>query len=419
MRILITLLLTACVALLHAGGFQINEHGAKAMAMGNAFTAVANDASAVYFNPAGICFLGDSKIMGGFSIIKPEATFRGPLPYSIDEYKLEEQYFNPINFYYTTQLNEDFAFGFAVNNPFGMGTKWEEDWVGKYLAIETELRTFFFTPAVSFKIYENFSFGASISYVYADVLIKKAKSLAPFDGEDAIVELTGDDNKTYGYSFSLMYKPLDNLSLGLNYKSQVDLQFEGEADIEAPSNLEAILPYGDINANLDLPANLLFGVSYNPIEELTIALDYQYVWWSSYDEMKVTFTENEDWTTVSERDYDNSYILRGGVDYSFMNYENEFLKNLSLRCGLFYDNHPVKDNMAEPSLPDSDRLGFNYGLGYTFLENFNIDLAYLFLRFDEKKINDSDVSYTDGFTPFNGVYNAITHVAAINLSYKF
>lgn len=394
---------------LYGGGFQINEHGARAMAMGNAFTALADDASAVYFNPAAITYIEKDQVMAGFSLIKPEATFRGPFP-AVDEYKLEEQYFNPINLYYITKLNEEFSFGLALNNPYGMGTKWDEDWVGRFISVETELKTFFLTPSFSFRIYDNLSMGIGLSYVYADVLIGKKSSTEPFVGE-ADVELTGDDGASYGYTVSMMYKPLDNLSFAATYKSEVNLEFEGEADVDGPSQLSPILPKGDISANLDLPANLFLGAAFSPIESINLTADFQYVWWSSYNELAVSFRENEDWNTSSIRDYQDTYILRAGAEWWST---DEF----ALRAGIFYDKHPVKDHLAEPSLPDSDRLGFNYGLGYTFNDRFTIDLAYLYLRFDEKKIENSEVSYTSGDAPFNGVYNAITHVVGINLSYN-
>ena len=50
-------------SLLFAGGFQINEHGARAMALGNAFTAIANDASAVYWNAAGLSYLNGTQLI--------------------------------------------------------------------------------------------------------------------------------------------------------------------------------------------------------------------------------------------------------------------------------------------------------------------------------------------------------------------
>ncbi|PID27237.1 MAG: hypothetical protein CR982_06475 [Candidatus Cloacimonadota bacterium] len=407
-KLIITLLFFVLSTSLLGGGFQINEHGARAMSMGNAFTALADDASAVYFNPAAITFLEKDQIMVGFSIIKPEATFRGPFP-ATTEYKLDNQYFNPINLYYAKKLNEDFSFGLALNNPFGMGTKWDEDWVGRFLSVESDLKTFFLTPSFSFKIFPNLSMGFGVSYVYGDVLIERKFSNAPFEGEGDM-KLEGDDAASYGYSVSMLYKPMDNLSFGFKYKSEVGLEFEGEAKVVAPNQLLPIIPKGDIAANLDLPADLLIGVAYSPVDYINLTAELQYVWWSSYDKMYIRFLENESWNKSSPRDYKDTYILRTGVEWLVNN-------ELALRSGIFYDKHPVKDKMAEPSLPDSDRLGLNFGFGYRFLDNFNVDFAYLFLRFDEKRIDETETSYTNGDAPLTGVYNAITHVLALNLSY--
>ena len=115
--------------------------------------------------------------------------------------------------------------------------------------------------------------------------------------------------------FQCYIKPLVNLSFGATYKSEVNLEFEGEADIDAPSQLTSILPRGDIRANLDLPANLFLGAAYSPIESVNITAELQYIWWSSYDKMEVDFLENEDWNTSSLRDYQDTYILRGGVEW--------------------------------------------------------------------------------------------------------
>ena len=71
----------------------------------------------------------------------------------------------------------------------------------------------------------------------------------------------------------------------------------------------------------------------------------------------------------------------------------------------------------EPSLPDSDRIGFNIGLGYKITPNISVDLAYMFLRFTERTIEKSEVDYTSGVAGFNGTYNSSAHLLGLNFSY--
>ncbi|MDP2036266.1 MAG: outer membrane protein transport protein, partial [Ignavibacteria bacterium] len=106
------------------GGFQINEHGARAMGMSGAFTGLANDPSALFFNGAGITQLSGTRLMLGVTLISPTAGFRGPSP-SITEYKLKDQLFNPVTFYLTHQATDWLYFGISFNNQYGLGTKWD------------------------------------------------------------------------------------------------------------------------------------------------------------------------------------------------------------------------------------------------------------------------------------------------------
>ena len=92
-------------------------------------------------------------------------------------------------------------------------------------------------------------------------------------------------------------------------------------------------------------------------------------------------------------------------------------ESFDLRGGILYDSSPVKDEWVEPSLPDASRWGFNIGFGYKFTPNLVLDLAYMYLRFDERTIENSNVDYTSGIAGFNGVYNSSAHLLGINLSY--
>lgn len=410
---LITILYTGTIS---AGGFQINEHGARAMAMAGAFTGLANDPSAVFFNPAGITQLTGTNIMAGVTFIKPISTFRGPSP-SVTEWELEDQIFNPINFYVTHQLSNDLHVGFGVNNPYGLGTLWDENWVGKYMAIETEIRTFFFNPVISYKISDQLSIGVGPVFAFGDVLISRktrSGSLNPFN-KDVFIELSGDGT-AWGFSAGLLYKPLNELSLGLSYRSETKFSFEGDANVEGPDQFKPLLPAGAISAPLSTPQNITFGLATSLMSNLIVTADFQYIGWSSYDKLELTFDDVVDenggkLVQTSVRDYDDTWIARLGGEYNLD-------ESWDLRGGIFFDNNPVKDERVDPTLPDSDRWGFNLGFGYKITEQLSFDFAYLFLRFSERKINNSLEEYSTGDAKFNGVYNSTAHLFGLNFSYS-
>ncbi len=382
--------------------------------MGGAFTALANDPSAVFFNPAGLTQLSGTHILGGVTLIKPSSTFRGPSP-SIQEWKMDDQIFNPINLYVTHQFNEDFSAGLSINNPYGLGTLWDENWIGKYLAIETEIRTFFFTPVVAYKISDNLSIGGGPVITYGDVIIHRKSDILPFEG-DAVIELEGTGTG-FGYTAGVLFKPTNELSLGLTFRSEVEMNFEGDANVTAPSQLGPALPTGKIKAPLTTPLNVTFGLAALMSPELTLTADFQYVGWNSYDKLEVEFLDFKDENgdnliQSSIRDYGNGWIGRLGGEYKFD-------ESLDIRAGVFYDSNPVKDEKLDPTLPDADRLGFNIGFGYRFSESLSVDLAYLFLRFEERKITNSEEEYSPGSAKFNGVYNSSAHLLGINFSYSF
>ena len=389
-----------------ASGFQINEHGARGMAMAGAYTALALDGSALYFNPAGLSQLNGTQIMVGATLISPSVTFRGVAP-SIDESSLKSAVFTPINVYLTHKLNDDWAFGFGVNNQYGLGTTWDDNWIGKYLAIDTEIQTFYFTGAAAYKFSDKLSLGVTASYVYGNVSIVKKQSLAPFNA-DATIDLSGTAG-SFAYSVGLLYKPTDMLNIGLDFRSSSKLNFSGTADVSAPSALLSLIPSGDVEAPLTTPFNATVGLAIFPSKELTVSADFQYVGWSSYDKLEVTFVKSNVVST-SIRDYSDGWIARLGAEYAITD-------NFDLRGGFLYDNNPVKDELVEPTLPDADRIGLNVGVGYKITPNLSIDLAYLFLRFAERKIENSQVDYTNGAAGFNGTYNSFAHLFGLNLSY--
>ena len=205
--------LVVCIAL--GGGFQLNEHGARAMDQGGAFAARADDPSAIYFNPAGLGFQGSSIYLGS-TLIMPKVSFFGPTNYSMNtETKMVDQTFTPINVYGTYAITDNIHVGIGVNNPYGLGTEWPSGWIGQYVSQKIDLQSFFFTPTLAYKVNDQLSIGLGFNYVTGSVTMKLASSI-PFNSPPPIVSL---DLKATGMGFNagIIYKLTPEISLGASY----------------------------------------------------------------------------------------------------------------------------------------------------------------------------------------------------------
>ena len=391
---------------LYAGGFQLNEHGARAMGLGGAFTAVADDPSAVYFNSAGLTQLSGWNFMIGTALIAPNSAFRGVAP-QITEYKTSPQTFVVPNGYATYRVNNEWAVGLGFDVPFGLGTEWPSDWPGRYLALKTDVRTYTISADVAYKLIENLSVSAGFQYSFADVTITEKSPQTPFPG-DAFVTLDGKDNSAFGYKFGVLYKPINKLSFGASFHSQIKYDFKGTATTVGASQLASELPAGGITANLTTPFNFTIGAAYEVMPELRLSTDFQYVGWSSYDTLAIDFANVP--RVASLRLYDDSFIIRLGAEYKYN-------PDLSFQGGVYFDNNPVKPEYINPSLPDANRICFSLGVNYKFTPNLSAGVSYLFIRSSELTVTNSKEFYS-GNTPFNGTYNSFANLGSISILYS-
>jgi long-chain fatty acid transport protein len=411
-RLLLLLVLTTLItANLFAGGFQLNIRGAKAVAMGGAFTAIADDPSAVYWNAAGLGFLKGTNIMFSTHLVAPQTKFRGVTPL-VDQYRSENRVFFPTHLFASHTINDQWAVGLGFTQPFGLGTTWDENWPGKYLAIETGLTTYVVSPVVSFKPIETLSISAGFLYGFANVKITRKSPLSSLFADDAFVELEGSDKFAYGFNAGLMFRPKDFISIGASYSSEMEYEFEGTASTIAPSQFATQVPSGNITASLTTPQNIAAGIAVDVTKELKLSAEYQYIGWSSYDTLAVDF-EDETFTDIaSPRLYKNSYILRFGAYYRL----NE---QVGLMGGFYFDNMPVDPENLNPSLADSDRLGFSAGIDAQLFEKLKIVGSYLFISAKELTVDNSTQVYTPGGSKFNGTYNSIANIFSLSFIYSF
>ncbi len=421
---LVTVLLAAAALvgapLAHGSGFLIYEHGAAAMAMGGAFVAVANNASTLFHNPAGMAFLPGTQISAGATFIIPTGSLRLPnYPTGAVTLNQADQVFYPPNFYLTHNFGR-LAAGIGVFAPYGLGTSWPgtKDNPLRYLGYFNDMKTFFVNPAVAYKVTDNFSIGAGVSYIFSNITVKQVEPGAySVLRWDMPVELKGDGT-SFAFNAGALYKG-KGFSVGANYRSGFNIDYEGDMVIEtgeAPSLLRPMLPtQATGTTTFKFPSLFGVGAAFDLSPKMMLSVDAHYVMWNRYDQyvLKVTYKDGiktgqtED-TVVSEN-WKDSFIFRTGFQYKLTD-------ALALRLGALYDLTPQPVESMDPNLPDANRIALTGGLGYHFTPAFGVDLAYQYESFQDRESPNRSIY------PANwgvGIYKTKASLIAVNFTYGF
>ena len=395
------LLSTTCFA----AGYAIYEHGANAVGMAGAYTAIAQGPYANFYNPAGITYNKGLQIGIGTALIKPVGTFTNAAGVETEQ---ESQLYYPSHFYLSYQINEKLAAGFGFFSPFGLGTEWPADWAGKYRAIKTNLETMYFNPSIAYQVSPKLSVAVGFSYILSNVELGQK---IPTAAGDVVTEVTGDGN-AMSFNFGLMYKASEKLSAGLSYRHSADFEYDGDVEYTLPiPQLAPLFVEGSGEAKIHTPYYFAAGISYKPIEKWTFALDLNYYGWSGAKQIDIKFDKAPGnpaaaYSTELTQKYDNTILIRFGAEY-------QMAENLFVRGGYIYDQTPVKNEHLGPTLPDANRNDVALGLGYK-LGNIDIDLAYLLVLFAERV--SENVDYPE---LLNGKYNTSAHLFNLSFGYSF
>ncbi|HEY5765014.1 MAG TPA: outer membrane protein transport protein, partial [Candidatus Deferrimicrobiaceae bacterium] len=246
LALLVVLLFAATPAM--AGGFRLPEAGAKAMGMGFAFTAQANDPSAIYFNPAGILQLEGTNVMAGVTYIKNNGgTFTGTTPItaasgpgSQSETQKDLDFFVP-NAFVTIKKSPDFAYGVGIFSPFGLGQEYENKntSIFRNQITKIDLLTLVVNPTVAYRVNEFLSVGAGIDFMYGKAELAKTP-VSSLIGDNTAVPPTNNlynldlegDGTAWGYNFGVLLTPSKNVQIGFSYRSPFRLKIkDGDVDL--------------------------------------------------------------------------------------------------------------------------------------------------------------------------------------------
>jgi len=442
LAVLVVLLFSASSAM--AGGFRLPEAGAKAMGMGFAFTAQANDPSAIYFNPAGIMQLEGNNVKIGLTYIKENgATFTGTTPITTlsgtgvqSETQKDLDFYVP-NAFFTRRASPNFAYGIGIFVPFGLGQEYENrsTSIFRNQITKIDLMTFVINPTVAYKVNDVLSIGAGIDYMYGKAEL--ANTPAVFIPSVGIVNLykldLDGDGDAWGYNVGALLTPVPSWKIGVSYRSQFKLDIkDGDVDLSGIDNNVPFVPIGPgITAAtvfggtsfttkgstvVNIPATLDLGVAYTR-GGLTLEVDADWTFWSSYKSLDIDIRDNNLLLTDSPnpKNWDDTLAIYVGGEYRAVDW-------LALRLGFRYDPTPVPAETMGPELPDADKLYYCAGAGFNF-SNWTIDVAYMYVDKRDRTANNQDVPPASAtgkvLGGFNGTWSGDAHLVALDIGYKF
>jgi long-chain fatty acid transport protein len=392
---------------LSAAGFLIFEQGVKGL--GTAFAgaaATAEDASTVFYNPAGMTYLRGTQLQGAGYGIFLQAEFTDQASTTASGAPLTGQNDDAgtklavANFYGTHALTDRVAVGLGVNTPFGLKTEYSSDWIGRYHAIKSELRTINFNPSVGFKVNELVSIGAGLDVQYADAELSNAidfgtllsgTGLTRPQENDGFARLEAEDWGV-GYNVGIVLSPLANTRIGLAYRSKIEYDLRGDIDFDKSPTVDAILAnLGDdlfvdtsAHAELTLPQILSAGLYHRLNPQWALMVGLTWTQWDTLQDVVVIRSDNPSQPPTSiVLNYDDAFRYSIGAHY----FPNE---TYTFRFGLAYDETPIPNAESRSArLPDEDRLWLGLGASYEITQRFSLDFAYAHLFIKDAQIRST------------------------------
>lgn len=414
----VLLILPLLSTLTYANGLNLNGMGARASAMGGAYIGLADDFTAIFWNPAGIAQF--SKTYFGFyaTDIIPQGSYQFDLALINAKMPTKHYFAGMAAFYFP--IGENVVAGIGAYTPSGLGAAWDAndlvtltapflqpyEWTSKVAVVSI-------SPAIAFKLGEAFMAGATLNVNYGMFNLERwasAVEVAP----DQFIDLGQytDESTGWGYgtTVGILIKPSNALSLGATFKTASKVRFSGESSID---NLGLLGLNTTSTYDRDITWPMFFGVglAFSPTQNLTFTADAQYTNWKQIETIHTTFND-PGWAAMMDQSGDDeihmnwkdAWQLRFGGEYRF----NSF----ALRAGYYYDQTPAPDATMNILLPSYNFHVITFGFGFS-LDGLQIDFGFEYLMGQERNISLAEI------LAMPGIYNMTIYAPNISISILF
>jgi len=381
----VLLSIVATCSLLNAGGYKVPEQSADSLGLAASNVAFSFGADAAYFNPANMMFLDGrhhvESTLGWFHIHSLDFKTDSGKIYSSKKFDSLAGTFS----FVTPELYENWKFGLALAVPAAVGISWE-DLETAFTGKRFKLQVVELNPTVAYRINDKLAIAVGARGVYT-----KGKIASDFGV--GYREIQGDAIN-YGYNVALTYRPIEELSFAVTYRSKVNLELKGHTDADFKGPLAPISYHGKTKVEIPLPAQLVLATGYK-FSDFTLLLAFERTYWSKFKDYDFEFGDKTaahtnppfgrffkammDDPVVKNAKDSNTYRI--GLAYDV----NEKLR---LMAGFSYDEDITSSNHTGLELPNTTSKAYTAGLNYKFTDNLEVAFGYVYQHRDKKRATD-------------------------------
>jgi long-chain fatty acid transport protein len=400
-----------------ADGFRLASQDAFATARGEAFVATADNASAVYYNPAGITQLEGVNLRGGVYGIYLDPTFSPPssAANSGTTYHIERQW-AAVPQFFSTYTPEDLAasFGLGVYSPYGGNMDWPQNTGFRSVATGASLTYVTINPVVALKLAPSVSIAGGVMANYAN--LEMEQGLRPSASPLINFFRFNGDGWSAGYNLGLLWQPHQKLSLGVTYRSSATVRLDGQTEVEQqPVIKDTQRP---AHAGFEFPLTAVFGISYRPTPKWNVEFDADYTDWSSFGTTTIYQTppvpRGVQTNILVTLDWQPSWMYEFGVT-------RYFDKGWHASAGYVYSESAVPNAYYTPLAADLDRHFFSVGAGRKG-RHLDFDITYQFGYGPAQTVTGSSPSSSPALYSgqrADGTYNFISHAVFLTVGLHF
>ena len=421
-KILLSFVVFTTPVIANAAGFGLAENSGSGL--GNAFSgasAVAEDASNIFSNPASMTYIEGTQAAGALHLIKPNVEFNndGSTPATFRPLGSEggnagDLAFVP-NFYFKTDLNDNVKLGLGINVPFGLKTEYDKDWIGRFQGIKSELKTININPALAFKVSDQLSLGFGVSAMYAKAELTSAVNIGAAERDSRV---QGDD-WGFGFNFGAIYQATADTRFGISYRSKAEQELKGDSK----SNFTTLNPIPtrtlntDVTADITLPESVSFSVFNRLNDSWDVMGDVSWTRWSQFKELRIVRDNGTNSTlAVTPENWDNSMRYSVGLNYHYSD-------ALKLRAGVAYDQEAIRDRYRTVRIPGNDRKWLAFGAGWQATPATKLDIGYAHLFINDTKIDDNQAAPVApspvGKGRVKGEYEGSVDILSLQVTHNF